>query len=291
MEAWIHKHQALILSTLYMLFSLLAAGYSVSYSSKVAYIADLSAVSGRIQTANTEMQNKIDASKKTQEANVETGIRYLPLFLARINEIAHNNEVVIRKLSPDKEGTLLKFDLDFTADYSTFVRFTAELESLDILLDNIQVHPYDASKTPPVHAITFSLIPQNNAEPISGQRLENLKKWVYAKDKRDPFQRFAYDTTRKVVNPAVDLTWIYKLEGIGLTPEKKPYANVNRKNYQVGDSLDGRTITKIDEAKINLEKRDRDGVTEYTLGFRKNEKKQAKDKDKGKGILPPGRNQ
>lgn len=275
MDAWIREHQTLILSSLYMLFGLLTAGYSVSYSSKSIYMHDLAVVSGRIQTSNTAMQNKLAASQQ-QEKEVAVGVRHLPIFLARINEIAHNNEVIIRKLSPDKEGTLLKFHLDFIADYHTLVRFTAELESLDILLDNIQVHPYDPGKTPPLLAVSFSLIPQNNAEPISSQRLDELKKWVFAKDKRDPFQRFAYDKSRKVVNPAIDLTWIYKLDGLGMTPENNPYANINRKSYQVGDELDGREITKISEDRLHLQKKGRDGVTDYVLSFRKMNKPDSK---------------
>ncbi|MBF0145952.1 MAG: hypothetical protein HQL84_08595 [Magnetococcales bacterium] len=283
MDAWVRKHQILILSSLYLVFSLLAAGYSVLYSTKKVYLDDLSVMSVRAQAVNEEMKKKIVASKKKEKQDNEgIGIRYLPIFLARINEIAHNNDVIIRRFSPDKEGILLKFDLDFTADYATFIRFTAELESLDILLDNIQVHPYDASKTPPLHAISFSLIPQNNAEPISGQRLDELKKMVSAENRRDPFQRFAYDASRKVVNPSIDLTWIYKLEGLGVMEDDQPYASINRKRFRVGDDLDGRTITSIGEDRVYLTKKDRNGVTEYELGFRKSDKSENKDNNVNK---------
>ena len=276
MDAWVQRHQPLIFSTLYMLFAVLVAGYSLLYSSKSVYLRDLSMVSGSVQTVNAEMKKRVDASRKQEQEAAAAGIRYLPVFMARINEIAHNNEVIIRKLAPDKEGTLLKFRLDFIADYPTFVRFTAELESLDILLDDIQVHPHDLTKTPPLHNISFTLIPQNNAEPIAGQRLDELKKWVFAKDKRDPFQRFAYDTSRKVVNASIDLTWVYKLEGLGQTPGSGSYANINRKSYHVGDDLDGREITKIGADRVYLQKKGRDGITEYTLSFRKINKQEQK---------------
>ncbi len=281
MDAWVHKHQTLILSTLYMLFSVLLAGYAIPYSSKSVYMRDLSMVSGQAQTINAELKKKI-ALTQEKGKNVEAGIRYPPIFLARINEIAHNNEVIIRKLSPDKEGTLSKFNLDFIADYATFVRFTSELESLDILLDNVQVHPYDLNKTPPLHSISFSLIPQNNAEPIAGQRLDELKKWVFAKDKRDPFQRFAYDTSKKVVNPSIDLTWVYKLEGLGLIPGTGPYANINRKSYRIGDDLNGREIIRIGNDRVYLQKKGRDGVTDYVLAFRKVNKQEQKGDKTGK---------
>ena len=272
MDAFIRGNQTLIFSTLYMLFSLLVAGYSIFYSRMETYGLDLRVATDSIQSSNPILARKV-ASLSKKEKVEDVGIRYLPTFLARINEIAHNNLVIIRDLFPDKSGTLLKFSLKFVSNYTTFLRFTSELESLDILLDDIQVHPYDTTGETPLHAISFTLIPQNNADPISGKRLNELKENVQAKNKRNPFQRLDYDRTRKVVRPAIDLTWIYKLEGLGTTKENKPYANINRRHYQIGDKLDGRVIDRIDNSQVYLKKETRDGVTNYMLKFRKANKK------------------
>lgn len=280
MDAWIRENQTLVLSTLYMLLGLMAAGYSVLYSRTVAYRADMQVALQTIQASNKEMKTKLgdwvaknkekdkEAKKMEDAEKNDVGIQYLPIFLSRINEIAHNNEVIIRRLSPD-QAEQMKFVLEFITDYPTFIRFTSELESLDITLDDIQLHPYDATKLPPLHAISFSLIPRNDARQLSGQRLEELKQWILEKDKRNPFQRFAYDVSRKRISPVIELTWIYKLGGLGTTPEGKPYANINRRNYMVGDELDGRIIERIDDDRVFLKKTNRDGTVRYMLTFRR----------------------
>ena len=270
MDAIIQENKALILSTLYMVFGLMAAGYSIFYSSAVVYKSDIRKVSNALNETNKELEQKIKEVEKKDEKEI-VGIRYLPTFLARINEIAHNNEVIIRKLSPDQE-LALKFTLEFIADYPTFIRFTSELESLDITLDDIQLHPYDSGKTPPLHAISFSIIPRNDAKELTGDRLEKLKKWVLQQDKRNPFQRFAYDMTRKRISPVIDLTWIYKLGGLGQSTDGKPYASINRQNYYLGDKLDGREIERIESDRVFLKKTTRDGTIRYMLTFRKTKK-------------------
>ena len=92
-------------------------------------------------------------------------------------------------------------------------RFSQLLERRDVIIHDIQVRPYDAGRTPPVHAISFSLTPRNDAEPMTGERLNRLKEMVDAPDKRNPFQRFV--SVGQVVRKEIDLTWIYKLSGIG----------------------------------------------------------------------------
>ncbi|MBF0382720.1 MAG: hypothetical protein HQL69_16990 [Magnetococcales bacterium] len=268
MDAFLRKHQSLLLSTLFMVAGLLTAGYATIYSGKQAMIDDLRIVRKELVTRKSQLKALQQKSNDEQD-KIKASINSLPTFLSRINEIANNNDVIIRKLSPDSSNSL-KFILEIVTDYFTFIRFTSDLESLDIVLDDIQLHPYDVNSTPPTHAISFSLIPRNDANPLSdNSRLKELKQWVSQKDKRNPFQRFAYDSSRKRVRPVIDLTWIYKLGGLGLTTEGVPYATIDRKNYIVGEKLFGYYITKIERDRVYLEKRTADGNIRYSLGFRK----------------------
>lgn len=272
MEEFISKYRGFLLSSLFMLAGMLTAGYSVHYTRMQAYMADLALLRGELSQERTEIRQQLDKYKEKEEDS-DKGISYEPTFLQNINEIARNNEVIINQLIPDS-GQHLKFTLEILTDYYTFISFISQLESLDTILDNIQVHPYDASADPPVHAISFSIIPRNDAKPLSGKRLESLQQEVERKDKRNPFQRFAYDASRKKVSPAIDLSWVYKLGGLGLSQDGKPYAIINQRNYQEGDLLDGRTITKITSNTVFLDKKDKNGTAKYTLKFRRQDKKE-----------------
>ncbi|MBF0180574.1 MAG: hypothetical protein HQM03_11180 [Magnetococcales bacterium] len=270
MDAVIRKHHIFLLSSIYMLVGLCAAGYSVWYGDRQVLIKDLNKARSELETHKTEIaktQKRItdDAEK------AKGGVNSLPVFLARINEIANKNKVIIRTLSPDGEQQF-KFMLEMTADYFTFVRFTSDLEALDILLDDLQVHSYDMGQTPPLHAISFSLIPRNDASPLSeNARLSALQSWIEQKGRRNPFQRFAYDVSRKQVRPVIDLTWIYKLGGLGITPEGKRYATIDHKDYHVGYKLEERTITAIESDRVLFEKQTPDGKVTYSLEFRRGE--------------------
>jgi hypothetical protein len=270
MDALLRKHQSLIFSTLYMVLGLMAAGYATVYSGKEAMIKDLRKVHRELKAEKKQLEElKKKESEETDKSKEDKNS--LPVFLTNINRIAQNNKVIIRELSPNNEDNQLKFQLQLITDYFSFIRFTSELEALDIILDDIQLHPYDNGRTPPMHAISFSLIPRNNASPLSDDvRLKNLQEWVNKTDRRNPFQRFAYDTTLKRVRPVIDLTWIHKLSGLGRTKSNQKYASISRKKYFVGSKLDGLIITAIDEKnkQVSLEKRSEDGKVRYTLGFR-----------------------
>ncbi|MBF0195748.1 MAG: hypothetical protein HQL71_14400 [Magnetococcales bacterium] len=271
MDEFINKYRRFLLSSIFMLAGLLTAGYSVHYSKLQAYFSDMKIANTRIQSESYTLKNEMkkivsDANKKA------TGISYSPTFLQNINEIARNNDVIIHRLLPDTEKQL-KFSLEIITDYYTFIVFISELESLDTILDDIQVHPYDSSVNPPLHAISFSIIPRNDAKPMAGKRIAKLKEEVHQKDKRNPFQRFAFDSKRRKISPVIDLTWVYKLGGIGIAQNGQQYATINHQNYQVGDSMDGRKVTKISADKVYFEKKSKRGTARFTLSFRKKGKK------------------
>ena len=133
-----------------------------------------------------------------------------------INRIAQDTDVIIRELLPVQAkgvgaGNELKFKLSVTTDYLTFLRFAARLESLNVGINDLQVRPFDPTKTPALHAIAFSITPRDDGKPLESARIVRIREQVAAKNKRNPFQRFAYSTSEPTPTPWIDLTWIYRL--------------------------------------------------------------------------------
>lgn len=272
MDEFIAKHKSFLLSSLYLVTCLLALGYATLYTPASVYSNDIVVAISSIEKSSGVMTKKLaQLSEKKEEGN-EIGIHYLPIFLIRINEIAHNNDVIIRKLTPSDEQKL-KFQMDFIATYGVLIQFIAELETLDVILDDIQVHPYDSGSVPPKHAVSFTIIPRNDARAITENvRIQKMREEVQ-KDKRDPFQRFAYDANLKRVRPSIDLTWIYKLGSLGTGQDGKQYVTIDRKQYRIGDKLDGRTIEDILDDRVDFFKETSEGKLKYSLSFRKKDKK------------------
>ncbi|MBF0131980.1 MAG: hypothetical protein HQL75_05275 [Magnetococcales bacterium] len=260
------RYQNFLISTLFMLSGLFAVGYSEFYSPYTIYATDAAKKTSQLKKEIENIGEK-DKQKVTENQQAEKGIHFLPDFLGRINDIAHRQQVIINRLSPEKEESL-KFKLEMTSEYRTFIKFIAQLESLNVIIDDIQLHPYDARKVTPVHAISFTIIPRNDAEPLSAERQKKLQELVAKPGQRNPFQRLAPG----IVDHLVDLTWVVKLGGIGVALDGKRYATIDNSSYRVGDTLEGRVITEITESKVFMEKIDDDGVTRFVLSSREKKK-------------------
>lgn len=271
MDAFLRKHHAFLLSTLYLITGLILLGYSTLYSGREVAMADALLLNLRIADDNKALAEQA-AKQKAVQAVPQEGIRSLPVFLGHINSVAQKTTVIIKELTPSRDADL-KFLLKITSDYTTFLRFAAELESLNLVINDLQVRPYDASKTPPVHAIEFSITPRNDAAPMSDARVVALHNQIAAQDKRNPFQRFAFNAVTKEVSAEIDLTWIHKLSGVGRVGERK-VATINVKNetrdYSVGDELEpGLLISGIENDRVQLQKKTSEGTARYVLRFRR----------------------
>ncbi|MFN3075838.1 MAG: hypothetical protein ABT940_02950 [Alphaproteobacteria bacterium] len=263
MDALIRRHLLLFASAVYVVGAVLAAGYTVLYYPKQQQIARAMKFSSLMEQENTKM-SKIKEARKAKSSSI--GIRSLPEFLERINNIAKDTDVILTKLVP-REGNRMAFDLQIAVDYFTFLKFAQRLESLDVTIHDIQIHPYDVSHSPPVHAITFSMTPRNDAEPLSGERLSRLAKQVTEENKRNPFQRFVYNPGVGV-RKEIDLTWIYKLSGIGSVGGVR-MATIDSREYEVGNKFKDMTIARIDADTVNLTKSTPNGVEKFVIRFRK----------------------
>lgn len=272
MDNFLARHGRIVFSFFFMLAGLIAAGYSIHYNELSNNLKHLRNARSLLLTAN----NKITTAQKDNKStnNTMQGFGNAQDFLLRVNAIAHENKVIILKLSPDQEQHL-KYKLDIITNYYKFISFVYGLEKLDTILDDIQVRPYDNNSIPPRHAISFTIIPRNDAQPLAGsKRFDALSEQVNVIDKRNPFQRFAYSKKATTQDSAIDLTWVYRLSGISM--DKNGIANeatINNRSYRIGELVDGMTITKIDRGTVSLKKNtEKRGLEKFTLTFQKNKK-------------------
>ncbi|MBF0610567.1 MAG: hypothetical protein G8345_11635 [Magnetococcales bacterium] len=276
MEQFFQQHRNFTLSLLWLLFGIMLAGYSLLYRPLQLSMKALTPLTSQLDEQNKSLQSKIDAQQNMDKAKA-VGISSLPAFLARINELSSTHKVVINKLTPEGEGRL-RINLEINADFYTFLRFVAHLETLDVVLDNVEIHPftYDPKNSDlPIHFISFAITPQNNAEPLKSgatqELMRKVKEAIEVHNLRNPFQRYAKDH-RKDPEQLVDLTWVYKLGGFGVGNDGVTYAIIDNLEYRKGATMDGRDITEIDKGagRVMMEKRTEQGTKmKYVLKFRK----------------------
>lgn len=274
MDAFIRENKSFLLSLVFLMAGLFALGYTVFYRPAQVAAADLSAMTGILNGENNALRAALvraqqAATDPTQEAQAITS---LPNFLRHINDIAKNTMVVIRELRPTASSTEagpdIAFRLSLTADYLTFLRFAAALESLNVVINDLQVRPYDSTKQPPEHAIAFTITPRANARPLTGDRLKAIKAAVEQPDKRNPFQRFVIESETLEVRREIELTHMHRLSGIGRIGADRT-ATIDDRTYREGDTFKNMTITEIQGDRVRLVQETPDGSTRpYILKFR-----------------------
>ncbi|MEO5373024.1 MAG: hypothetical protein H7840_01965 [Alphaproteobacteria bacterium] len=279
MDAFIRANARLLGSAIYLTLGLLVAGYSFLYLPVERQTVHARKFAAVLALENTQLDETKQNLKKAKD---RVGVSSVPDFLERINGVAKDtgiaikdssgrtvikDGVIINKLVP-RENQKFTFDLQITEDYFKFLRFSRLLETLDVVINDIQVHPYDPGRSPPLHAISFSLTPRNDAVPLSGERLKELQEMVDAPNKRNPFQRFAVGKVSEQVRKEIDLTWIYKLSGIGSIGGVR-MATIDGREYEAGGKFEGMTVLGVDADKVNLSKITANGEEKYIIRFRK----------------------
>ena len=155
------------------------------------------------------------------------------------------------------------------SDYFTFVKFISRLESLNVTIHDLEVRPYNDTRTPPVHLIKFAITPTDDAAPMSSSRLRVLANQASQKNKRNPFQRFAARTGP--AKACIDQTWVFKLSGVG-TINNTAVATISSVDYKVGDKIADMTIRSIRAGRVELEKKTENGTECHILKFRQKKK-------------------
>ena len=269
MDAFIRNNQTLILSTLYLAISLLVLGYAMGYSVLKVETADLSLAKSHLWTETNKIRKNIEGLT-VKNKKVVAAIDSMPAFLEHINSLAQLHKVIIRELVPDSQNKL-KYGIEIWVDYLTFLRFTASMENLNVSISDLEIRPFNLSKTPPIHVVKFYITPKNNAAPLKSERLENLLVAVAQQGKRNPF-------IRKVSLPGqqgplfIDLTWVHKLSMITRQGDKQ-VALIDNHDYAIGEtfkSVEGAiTLQEITKKQIIFDKQTEKGTQKYVMKFRK----------------------
>lgn len=244
MDQFIKNYQTFIISCFFLVAGMLAAGYSLLYQPLIINSAKASQLSRTIQNETKANKEFLEGSKGVATSSEEQ----IVTFLTNINKLAENNEVIIRKLVADPEIELM-YNLEIIVDYYTFLKFSADLESLDVEIESLELHPYNPGAQPPEHFISFAIIQRNNASEISTDRLDTMKQLARAENLRNPFQRFA--KTSDTSGLKIDLTWVYKFAGVGKVAGAY-YATIDSTDYEVGDILDGKVVSFIQKDRVLL---------------------------------------
>ena len=275
MQAFINRYENFILSVFVLLVGLFAAGYSVGYSKTSVHRQELQALNRIISQDNKAIDRELKRIRELKESESPTeGINSLPEFLRHINALAEKTDVIIRRLSPTESESVtagaheIEFDLEIATDYFTFLSFASLLESLNVVINNLQVHPFDPTQDPPLQAIAFSITPRLNAEPLAGERLERLTQRVEEKEKRNPFRILNWDRKTLTATLEIDLTWIHRLSGIGRIGAQY-FATIDGRDYRVGNEfLPGMFVKTVTEERVTLERVTDNGTQPYVLKFR-----------------------
>ena len=268
MDAFVRKYQGFIVSLFFALGGIAALVYSAVISPAQVVQADMAQLVTIIQAENTNLSTIKKKAEDKEKTGNDRGIEKLPDFLRHINAIANATSVYVDELEPSQSGDI-KFTIKLKTDFRTFIKFIQQLESLDVTINDMQIHPYDPTKKEmPVHFITFTITPRHNADEIHGDRITALQSAIAAKELRNPFQRFAYDPNKKAAVMKIDLTWEYKLSGIGQIGTSR-IATIDSKDYSIGEFLGGdKKIDAVEADHVELSRPNGNVVDQYILKFR-----------------------
>ncbi len=280
MDSFIRNNQYLVLSTLYLAAALLVLGYSLGYTMLESGAQNLGMAARHL---NAETKSLAKNLKRNEEVKVDVAevIKSIPAFLEHINMLAQADNVIIRQLTPDRDDKL-KYHIEIWVDYPTFLRFTANLESLNVSITDMEIRPFLTAKTPPVHAISFNITPKNNAEPLKGDRLRDLKQAVAREGKRNPFIRLVKLPGEE--GPLfIDLTWVHKLSLITRADDKL-MAVIDNNDYAIGDkftSVEGEVAVKeVSKRRVIFVKKTDKGEQQYLMKFRKKKGRKRRESDR-----------
>ncbi|MEO5378009.1 MAG: hypothetical protein H7832_09555 [Magnetococcus sp. DMHC-6] len=258
--------RSLFAPILFFISALCLAGYTLFYNPLASNHLRLFRYIQMLQKENQQYrtQNKDTLSHTPSEKENH----YLPTFLFRIHTIAEKNGISLKKFIPDNKNPN-QYNLEFISDYLALLRFTADMESLDLELEDIQIHSFEKIQSQPLLMVTFVIRPNGMAQPLSGKRLEKLQQRVLESNHRNPFQQAIVDDKNSISANITDISASYKLSGIGVEGGI-PYATINHKNYREGESIAGMKIINIQKNKVYLEKRSHAGIEQFLLQFHTN---------------------
>jgi len=255
-----------ILSLVFLTIASIYLYFNVYYNPLIKYNKTIETLSSNYFKEEIFYSKQLNVVVENKEETNE--LNTIPKLLNRINNTCKAPNVIIRTLEP-KDKNPFAFELKFISNYFDFLKVLSEFEKLNIVIHKIDIKPYEIKKNNSKHIITLDIEAINGGERLSQKDVAFLNDELNKKKKRDPFQRFA--NVGKNIKRLVDLTWLYKLSGIGKV-DGKYVATIDHRIYYEKSKFKGMKITKISASGVRLKKNTSNGTINYILNFRLKEK-------------------
>ena len=215
------------------------------------------------QLVKANSKEKTPIKNKTAVGNDHKIISDVPTFLEMLNTklASAGLELDTIKKSEDNDYT---YEVITYATFGRLLNFLYRTEQSNLAIQDLDIHPYSGEKR--LINIKLQLI-QDEMNPDDLQSFIAFQR-KYGERLRDPFQKETLvqvlkDTPHQKPSP-INLTWKYRLTGIGV--DKERYATIDHNNYYPNDVFNGMRITQILSDRVRLESKD--GKTEYLIAFR-----------------------
>ena len=200
-----------------------------------------------------------DASKGSEgtesSAPGQGPVSNVPMLLQKINKETIACGLELSTIEKVDNNT---YKLSCFAPFYRLVNFLQRIEESNLAVLDMDVLPFSDRKNR-VHIIL-----KLTEDPMTENNLQILANAKKGEDQpfRNPFQKDVGPQETSQPPDVIDLTWKFKLTGIGY--DKAQYANINHKNYYVGDQLSGMRIVRIKRDRVDLVSNSQ----KYTISFR-----------------------
>lgn len=198
---------------------------------------------------NTELSK--DASSKKSGL-----IDDVPMLLEKINTEATGSGMELINIEKLDKTT---YKLNAYAQFYRLINFIFKIEQANLAVTQIGIKPFSAQND----RVTMTLkVVGDEMSDANKTALDNFEK-ASKESFRNPFLRDP-GAMQAVEQPdVIDLTWKFKLSGIG-EDHKGRYANIDHKTYYKNNEFNNMKVTKIHNNRVEL----LSGAQKYIIGFR-----------------------
>lgn len=195
----------------------------------------------------TKKKQEHDAAKSMEgvetTASDKGPVSNVPTLLQKINResIACGLE-----LSTIEKVDNTTYKLSCFAPFYRLVNFLQRIEESNLAVQDMDVLPFSEEKN------RIQIILKLTEDQMAESNLKILAETKKGADQpfRNPFKKDVGSQEAVTPPDVIDLTQKFKLTGIGF--DTAEYANINHKNYYVGDELSGMRIVRIENDRVDL---------------------------------------
>ncbi|MBW1775801.1 MAG: hypothetical protein JRJ82_23455 [Deltaproteobacteria bacterium] len=204
----------------------------------------------------TKKKLEWDASRAPEGSeSAASGLSNVPMLLQKINKESIACGLELSTIQKVDDNT---YKLSCFAPFYRLVNFLQRIEESNLAVQDMDILPFSDQKNR-IHIVlklTEDQMTENNLEILDASRKRADRPF------RNPFQKEPGSQESSSPPDVIDLTSKFKLTGVGF--DRAQYANINHKNYYVGDELSGMRIVKIENGRVDLVSNSQ----KYTIRFR-----------------------